>query len=140
MAGLVRAWTERSAFGTNLGSHQSLWTRTEAHQNGLPGPQLGNPVAAQRLHVHEDVRRPLPAREEAEPAQAIEPFHLRAFETARGGDADVRARGRKLRRMDRSGVIHRQNAERLQALRTLQHLADNARALMGGLVTVTAQA
>ena len=41
--------------------------------------------------------------------------------------------------MHRSGFVHRDNTEGLQAFRTDARLADDARALVGGLKSVTAQ-
>ena len=46
----------------------------------------------------------------------------------------------QLRWMHRSRIVHRTDAERLQALRPAQHFADHARALVGGLKTVAAEA
>src|SRR6185312_2854107 len=126
--------------GANLGGHQAFRPWPEADQHGLPGAQLGDAVAAQRLHVHEDVWRALAAGQETEAAQAVEPFDLRALEPAGRGDGDVRPRRRHLRRVDRGRLVHGENTENLQALGPLQHLADDARALVGGLVAVAAQA
>ena len=42
--------------------------------------------------------------------------------------------------MHRGRLVHRDDAEGLQALGPLQHLADDARALIGGLEAVAAQA
>ena len=50
------------------------------------------------------------------------------------------ARRRKLSRVDRGRLVHRDDAEGLQALRPLQHLAHDARALVCGLEAVAAQA
>ena len=130
----------RAAVGAHFGRHQALRAGPEAHQHGLAGPQLGEAEAAQRLHVHEDVRRALAARQEAEAAQPVEPFHHGPLEPAGRRHRDVGARRRQLRRMDRRRLVHREDAEALQALRPLQHLADDARAFVGGLEAVAAQA
>ena len=90
--------------------------------------------------MDEDIGRPLPARDEAEPAKPIEPFHLRPFETACWSHGNMGPRRRHLRRMNRRRFIHGDDAERLQAFGARQHLADDARALIGGLVAVAAQA
>ena len=42
--------------------------------------------------------------------------------------------------MDRRRLVHREDAEGLQAARPLQHLADDARAFIGDLEAVAAQA
>ena len=76
------AETERPAVRANLGRHQALRPGPEAHQHGLTRPQFGQPIAAQRFHVHEDVGRALAAGEKSEAAQAVEPFHLGALEPA----------------------------------------------------------
>ena len=80
---LVRGRAERAALGADLGRHQPLGAGSEAHQHELAGPQFGQAEAAQRFHMHENIRRPLAAREEAEAAKPIEPFDLCPFETAR---------------------------------------------------------
>ena len=50
------------------------------------------------------------------------------------------ARRRHLRRMHRGRLVHGENAERLQAARPLQHLDHDARAFIGDLKAVAAQA
>ena len=52
-------------------------TGSEPHQHILTRAQLGHAEPAQGLHVDEDVRLPLTHGEEAEAAQAVEPFDLR---------------------------------------------------------------
>ena len=47
---------------------------------------------------------------------------------------------RQLRRMDRRRIVHGADAKRLEALRPAQHLAHHARALVGRLKAVAAQA
>src|SRR4029077_11610553 len=84
MRRLVRRRTERTALGTHLGGHQALRSGSEADQNELSGAQFGDSEPAQGLHMDKDVGRPLPARQEAETAKSVEPFHLRPFETACG--------------------------------------------------------
>src|SRR4051812_460784 len=42
--------------------------------------------------------------------------------------------------MHRRGFVHRENSERLQAARTLEHLHHNARAFVGDLIAVPPQA
>ena len=90
--------------------------------------------------MDEDIRRPLAAREEAEAAKPVEPFDLCPFETARGRHSNMGSRRRHLRRMDRRRFVHGDDAERLQTLWPRKHLADDARALIGGLKAVAAQA
>ena len=80
------------------------------------------------------------AAEEAETAQPIEPLDHGPLETGGRGHGDVSARRRHLRGMDRGALVHRENAEGLHALRPVQRLANDARALIGGLETVAAQA
>src|SRR5215212_3908261 len=62
--------------------HQTLGAVAEADEDPFAGLELRDAVAAQSLHMHEDVRRSIPARQEAEPAQAIEPLDGRGLEPA----------------------------------------------------------
>src|ERR1700733_3462948 len=57
--GLVGGEHVRAAIRPHFGGHHALRSRAEPHQHGLAGPQLGDAVAAQRLHVNEDIRRAL---------------------------------------------------------------------------------
>ncbi len=66
---------------------------SEPHKHGLAGPQLGQPVPPQRLHVDEDVLGAVTAGEEAEPAQPVEPLHHRPLEPARRRHLNMGARG-----------------------------------------------
>jgi hypothetical protein len=90
--------------------------------------------------VDENVGRALAAGQEAKAAQPVEPFDLRPLERAGRRYRHVRARRRHLRRMHRRRIIHRENTECLQATRTLQHLDNDARPLVGNLETVAPQA
>ena len=83
---------------------------------------------------------PSPRRQEAEAANAVEPLHLEPLELAGRLDGDMGARRRHLRRMARRRFVHREDAERLQSPRTVQRLDDDARALIGGLIAVAAEA
>src|SRR5690242_20115383 len=53
----VRRRSERSAVRADFRSHHALGAGSEADEHRLAGAQLGDAVAAQCLHVHEDVRR-----------------------------------------------------------------------------------
>src|SRR6266545_87170 len=128
------------ALGAHLGCHQAFRPGPKADQDELARPQFGDAVAPQRLHVHEDVGRPFPAGQEAETAQPVEPLHLRPLQPAGRGHRHMRAWRWQLRWMDRCRFIHRDDAERLQAARPLQHLDDNPGAFVGGLETVAPQA
>ena len=134
------AETERPAIGMHLGRHQTLRSRPEADQNGLPGPQFGETIAAQSLHVHEDVGRAVASGEEAEAAQPVEPFDLGALQPAGRQDGDMGAWRRHLRRVHRGRFIHAENTKCLQAFGTLRDFTDHAGAFIGGLVAVAAQA
>ncbi len=83
---------------------------------------------------------PSPRLTKAETAQPIEPLDDDPLKTRCRGHGDVSARRRHLRGMDRGALVHRENAEGLHSLRTVQHLANDARALISGLETVAAQA
>src|SRR5580704_3923040 len=74
---LVRRQPRRAGFRLNFGRHHALGTGSEPHQHILAGTQLGHSEAAEGFHVHENVRRPLAAGQEAEAAQAVEPLDLR---------------------------------------------------------------
>lgn len=62
----VRGQKMGAAIGTDFGRHHALGAGPEADENGLAGPQLRYAVAPQRLHVHEDIRRPLAEGQETE--------------------------------------------------------------------------
>src|SRR6185437_16194240 len=133
---LVRMQAGRPRLGMDLSRHHALGARPEADQHILARAKLGHAEAAQRLHMHEDVRRALPAGQEAETAQPVEPFDLRTLETTGRCDRDMGARRQHLRRMDRRRFVHREDAESLVALGTLHTLADEPRSLVGRLVAV----
>jgi hypothetical protein len=48
----------------------------------LARQQFRDAKSTQRFHVYENIAHACPARKESEPAQAIKPFHLGAFEAA----------------------------------------------------------
>ena len=124
----------------NFGSHKALVAAPEAHQHDLAGPELGDAVAAQRLHVDEDVLRALAAGQEAEPLGAVEPLDQRALEPAFGRHRDMRALLLHFGRMHGGGRIHRQHAKGLHAALALLGKADDARAFERGLETVAPEA
>src|SRR5262249_41764079 len=95
---------------------------------------------AQGLHVDENVGRPLPARQEAETAKPVEPFHLRPFETTRRSHGNMGPRRWHLGWMYGSRLVHGDDEEGLQTLGPRHHLANDARAFIGGLEAVAAQA
>lgn len=73
-SGEGREWEARPSrppYGVHFGRFESL--RTGSVTDQLPLAQLGHAEAPQRLHVHENARRPLSARQEAEAAKPIEP-------------------------------------------------------------------
>jgi hypothetical protein len=86
--------------------------------------------------VDEDIRGALAPGQKAETAQPVEPLHLGSLEPAGGGDGDMGARRRHLRRVHGGRFVHGKNAERLQAARPLQHLDHDARALIRDLEAV----
>jgi hypothetical protein len=60
----------------NFGRHHPLGAGPEPDEHILARTQLRHAEAAQGLHVHEDIGRPLAAGQEAEPTQPIEPLDL----------------------------------------------------------------
>src|ERR1700733_3250320 len=120
---LVRRKPWRAAFGLDFGSHHSLGAWSEPDQHELAGAQLGHPETAQCFHVYKYVRGPLAAGQEAESAQAVEPLDLRPLQTAGRGNADMGPWRQHLSWMDRGRFIHREDSERLIALRALHALA-----------------
>src|SRR5262249_9624709 len=78
----VRRQRRRPGLGMNFGRHHALGTRPEPDQNILTRPELGHAETAQRLHVDENVGRPLPASQETETAQPVEPLDLGALKPA----------------------------------------------------------
>src|SRR6185295_9095133 len=105
--------------------HKAFRAISVAYKDDLAGSKLGKAITAQRLHMHEDVRCSLSARQESKSAQPIEPFYPGALEPTRRCDSDMRAR-RQLRRMNRRRFVHRDDAECLQTLRTLNRLYSDA--------------
>ena len=89
--------------------------------------------------MHENIRGALAAGQEAKAAQPVEPLDLSSDQSAGRRHTHVSTRRQHLGRVDRRGLIHRNDSERLIALRPLGALANNARALIGGLVAITAQ-
>src|ERR1043165_4914898 len=79
---LVRAKPLLWTVGPDFGRHHAFRSRSETDQHRLARAQLGDAKTTQRLHVHEDVRGPVAARQEAEAAQTVEPLDHRAFEPA----------------------------------------------------------
>src|SRR3954470_10394631 len=124
----------------DFGGRAALRTFAIAHQYNLARAQLRHPKTPERLHVNKDVRRPLALRDEAVAAHAVEPFNRRADEQAGGRHGRTLPRGRHLRGMRGSTLVHGDDAEGLQALRAVLHLADDARALIRRLEAVTTQA
>src|SRR5215469_5362829 len=74
---LVRVQPRRAGFGVDFGRHHALGAGPEPYQHILPGPEFGHSEPPQRLHVHKYIRGALAAGQEAEAAQAVEPFDLR---------------------------------------------------------------
>ena len=122
----------------DFGGGSTLAPFAIAHQNDLAGPELGHAEAPERLHVHKDIRRTFAARQKAEAAYPVEPLDHGSFPVALGLYHDVRALG-KLRWMDRGAFIHAEDLERLHTFRAFQHLAVDARPLVGGLEAASAQ-
>ena len=106
-------WPGRNSVMPNRRS-VSIWTKI----SGVPSPRVRKPKPRSRLNHFTCARsRPLVGRH-----------------------GNMGPRRRHLRRMDRRRFIHAEDAERLQALGPRQHLADDARAFIGGLIAVAAQA
>src|SRR5665213_312669 len=135
---LVRGEAQRAAVRAYLSRHQALRPWPETDQHGLARAQLGEAVTAQRFHVHENVGRAVAAGEKSEAAQPVEPLDLGTLQPAGRRHRDMGTRRRHLRRMYRGRLVHRQNAEGLQALGALLHLAHYPRALVGGLEAIAA--
>ena len=89
--------------------------------------------------MHEDVGCPLAARQEAETAHAIEPLDHGSLPVALRLDDDVGPL-RQLRGINRSALVHAQDAERLHTLWSAQHLAMNSSSFVRGLVAAGPEA
>src|SRR5262245_10709990 len=110
----MRRWTERHTFGPDLGRHQSLGARAETNLNELTRLQLGEAEPSQRFHVHKNIGRAFAAGQETKSAQSIEPFDLRAFDTAGGDHLVALARRRRPGALLHIRFVHGDNAMRLQ--------------------------
>src|SRR5688500_916870 len=126
--------------GVNFGSHKALLTASVTHQHDLSGTQLGQPVAAQRLHVHENVFGALAARKESESLGTVEPFDERPFETAFRNHHDMGALILHLGRMYGSGRVHRNDPEGLQAAFALPDETHDTGAFERRLETIAPEA
>src|SRR6185312_5892519 len=111
----------------------ALRTVAGAHPHALALHQLADAVAAQRLHVDEDVGRVGPARDEAVALAAVEPFHRRIERRPfRLGEI---TRGALCRHCGWRGgrVVQGDQTARLKPPRPLNCLAHNLGAFVGGL-------
>ena len=111
---------------------------TPTHLYDLPRPKLGETEPAQRLHVHEDIRRTFAARQETEAAHPVEPLHHGPLPVALRLHHDMGPLG-ELRGMDRRALVHAENAEGLQPFRTAQHLANDPGPLVRRLIAASPQ-
>src|SRR5260370_4458302 len=80
----VRRQDFRAVERTHLGRHQTFRSGTETRQHAVAGLGVNEAVAAQRLHVHENVFGALAAGEEPESARAVEPLDDDDLEAAYG--------------------------------------------------------
>src|SRR5690606_17600554 len=111
-----------------------------AYQHILTRTQLSDAEAAKRFHVDENVRRALAGRQEAETANAVKPFYLKANHAGGWLHHDMSAGSRHLGGMTRRRFVHRHDAECLQATGAIERLDDNTGTFISGLVAVPAQA
>src|ERR1700683_4411826 len=86
---LMQDGVKRLALGGNFTRHQAVGAGSEAHQHKLTGLQFRHAEPTQGFHVYENVCRSNTAREKSKSAKPIEPFDLRAFETARWYHTDM---------------------------------------------------
>lgn len=108
--------------------HQPLGARPEPHKQAFARFEIRDAETPQRLHMDENIFRPLPARDEAKAPRAIEPFDDHDFEPACRRDLNMCARCGLLSRMHSGRFIHRHDAEHLKALGALLDFTDYARA------------
>ena len=135
----MRRRNDGAAFGVHLSCHQALRAWSEADQHKLPGTQFGKAEPPQRFHMHENIGRAVTAREEAEPAQPVEPLYLaRSSPLVAATVTCVRAGGicAGCSAVD-SSIERIRKACRPRRVRSLD---DNARALIGDLKAVATQA
>ena len=118
--------------GSQFGRHAALDAHAPADLNDLPRAQLGEPEAAQGLHMDKHVRGAFTAGEEAEAPYAVEPLHHGPLPLALRLDDNVRAL-RQLRRVDGRALIHAEDAKGLHALWTLQDLRMHPGAVVAGV-------
>src|SRR4051794_572214 len=133
---LVRQQSRRAVFRLDFRGHHALGTGPEPNEHVLTRPQFRHSESTQRFHMHEDVRRSLAAGEETETPKSVEPLDLRPLETTGRSNADMCTRRQHLRRVNGGGIIHRENAESLIALRPLHALAHQPGTFIRRLIAI----
>src|SRR5947209_11831831 len=123
----------------DLGGHQAFCAIAEAHKQAITGLQIGDAIATQRFHMHEDILRALAACQKTETAHTVEPFDDGDFEPPYGCNLDVRAWRLQFGRMNSRRLVHRDDAQNLEAFWPPLRLTDDMRALGRGRISVAAQ-
>ncbi len=129
----------RDTVRPQLGGHAALDAHAPADLDDLVRAQLGEAEAAQRLHMHENVRCAFATGEKSKATDPIEPLHPSPFPVALGNHLHVRAL-RQLRGVNGRALVHAEHAEGLQPARPLEHLAVHPGTFVGGLVAPRAEA
>ena len=81
----MRNESPRAVERPHFGGERDPWARTEADQHGVAGLRIGEAVAAQRLHMDEDVFGAFAPGQEPEAARAVEPLDDDDLEAADSG-------------------------------------------------------
>src|SRR5580704_7369315 len=133
-------WRElRTVERPHLGRHQSLRPRTKPRQHAVARLRVDEAIAAQSLHMDENVFGALATGEEAEAPGPIEPLDDDDLECADRTRVRARARRRQIRSRGRVGLGDREHPEHLQAAFAPLSLGDDARAFSKGGETVASE-
>jgi hypothetical protein len=72
---------------------ETIWSPAVAHTHRLVRPEFGKAAAAKCFHVNKNVGRGVTTRQKSEPAQSVEPLHLRSLPVALRLDHNMGALG-----------------------------------------------
>src|SRR5580704_5493912 len=136
---LVGGEKPRAVERAHLGGHQALRSRTETGQHAVARLGVDEAVAAQRLHVDENVFGALAPGEKPEPARPVEPLDDDDLEPTDRRRLSARARGGERRGIARFGLADGDHLEHLKAALALRGFGDDPRPFADRGETVPSQ-